>query len=417
MKINAIKGALPSRDVELSEVPEEFFQEVDLSAYLDSAKLKVASQIGAYQSNQGATITPLPCWAVEFETFRRKTPLGIQYRPKKERGLYVIKTSRWASKVIGTGREKEKWRGVSLKGKCSPNHLFAVASSRWLVPFALAHRYIVYLPVESIGEGQQTRIRVQHGYSRYKETPFDSWMDRQLDEETKSIKLWTTQAQRKWNELKTERSPDLITSYLDYRNKLSKQKPKAIRVIHTRSRSFYAAVLNPMAESPLGIPFHSALVKTREGEHILSSSTLPLGGIVCDNKLHYIDVASEAEAYWMVGLFNSRAFREMVMKEARGEPPGIYSLPAKILNRLGLKFDSSDYSHLSMAKVAAELEDQMRKTIRRYIEEEKGIELKFIDDTDQGTEVPPTISSAYTRRLDAEELLNELESLAEIIMK
>lgn len=114
----------------------------------------------------------------------------------------------------------------------------------------------------------------------------------------------------------------------------------------------------------------------------------------------------------MMGLFNSAEFNSLVMRHARGEPPGIYTLPAKVLHALGLLFDSKDATHRELAKTAELLEAAMATTIKAYLGGEKTVNLAAVDDTDHAPEVPATVSSALMRRLPAEQLLKKLNALS-----
>jgi hypothetical protein len=415
MEVTVIKGILPDRDVELNELPQELISQSDLSIYQKSASLKVSKQKVTYQSRQGSSITPIPLWAVEFKTVRRKSATGYQILPKTVDEMYVLNTARWATNVTGTGTEKQKWRGLSLTNKCSISSVFAVVTSSWLVPFAIAHRYLVYIPVELDGDGPHAKLVVRHDFAQGKDASLEGWLERERTSE-QAIKHWTMQAQRVWIERKTERSPELVTKRLDYHGTLSTQEPKAYRVVHTRSRSFYSAVLDPIAQTGTGLPFNSIKLQTIDGEEIIKSTYLPINGVICDNLLHSIVVNSKEEAYWLTGLFNSQAFGNLVMKEARGEPPGIYSLPVKILESLKLKYAPENDIHLKLAALSMDLESKMYETIQAYFASEKNINLLLVDDTDRSPEIPSTISSALMRRLNASEQLHELEDIANEII-
>jgi hypothetical protein len=99
------------------------------------------------------------------------------------------------------------------------------------------------------------------------------------------------------------------------------------------------------------------------------------------------------------------------MKQARGEPPGIYTIPQKVLSELKLVFDSTNKDHIRVAQLAATLERKMGQSIRDYLGTEKGVPLPMVDDTDRGPDIPVTISSALLARLDAKAELSELNGL------
>jgi len=415
MKVIVASGRLPDRDASLSEIPRGFFKEVDLSVYQKSTEMKIAKQEGIYKSRQGPTITPIPFWAVEFQTIRRKTGDTYQILPVQKDGQYLVATARWASEVTGTGVEKKKWRHMTFAGPCSPNYLFAVATSAWLVPFALAHRYLVYLPAEVSGTGKSADIRVRHDFTT-KSDGLDAWTMTRKGSDT-SIQEWTSKAQDAWTKTRTDRSTPLVTNWLDYIGKLSSQRPNAFRVVHTRSRSFYAAVLDPASSTALGLPYNSARIRVVEGGKTIKTIDIPIAGVICDNLLHSIVVDSQIEAYWMMGLFNSETFNRLVMKEAKGEPPGIYTIPVKVMQELELVFNSKNPNFIELAKTAKMLEERMRKALRTYLSEQKGVDIQSVDDSDQSQEIPSTISSALMRRLDAEDELERLNLLADKIIR
>lgn len=415
MNVIVAHGTLPDRDANLSDVPRDFFKKTKLSVYQLSTEMKSARQEGQYRSRQGPTITPIPLWAIEFQTTRRKVGDTFQILPSQEGGQYVTKTARWASSVVGTGAEKKKWRKMAISGPCSLDHVFATVTSAWLVPFALAHRYLIHVPGEINGKGASATISVRHDFAST-EDGLDAWTTTRRPSDS-GIRNWTVNAQHEWTKKRTERSTPLVTQWLDYRGKLSSQRPNAFRVVHTRSRSFYAAVLDPRGSTALGLPFNKARMHITEGGKTVRTNNLPIAGVICDNLLHSVVVESKAEAYWMSGLFNSKNFNEKVMKQARGEPPGIYTIPIKVMEEFGIVFSSNDSTHIELAKTAEGLEGRMRKVIRRYLSEEKSLDIAAVDDTDQSPDVPSTISSALMRRLDAQDELDKLNRLADKALK
>jgi hypothetical protein len=411
MKVTVLKGTLEKRDEELQNIPHNFFTETNIMVYRNSTGMKNAAQVGIYRSRQGATITPVPFWSIEFQNIRRKAGDGYQILPSKDSGAYMIRSARWSTNVVGTGTEKEKWRGLSLEGKCSLSNVFSVVSSSWLVPFALANRYLIHIPAEMRGKDKTATISIRHDYAQDSKG-LQIWTNTEASQSEIAIRYWTGLAQQAWKKKKTDLSSKLVTERLDYHSTLSSQKPLAIRVVHTRSRSFYASVLNPKAKTALGIPFCSVKLNTIEKENIINSTYLPISGVICDNLLHFIDVGSEDEAYWMSGLFNSKIFCKAVMKNALGEPPGIYSIPAKVMHSMNLSFDPTDSNHVSLSNISRILEKKMEKTLSDYLFKEKGVNIGLVDDSDNSPEVPSTISSAMMRRLNANSDLQNLEELA-----
>jgi hypothetical protein len=413
MNVEVIKGDLSSRDADLSEVTEKMRSTRSLSDYLEGAQLKASRQTGKYQSKQGATITPIPCWAIDFKTSRRKVQQGYQRLPSKNEGKYVVGTADWAKKVAGTGTEKQKWRNVEISGPCSPSNVFSVVTSTYLVPFAIGHRYIVHIPAELNDSGT---LDVRHDFCDYNNQSLSDWTDSEQTGGNSEIEQWTVKAQKIWDENKTQKSDDRVTERLNKYDGISNQSPRSYRVVHTRSRSFYAAVLDQRAETAMGLPYSSAKLQRRSEDAILDAEFIPIGGSICDNKLHVIETSSKHEAYWMTGLFNSEKFNNMVMKKASGEPPGIYTIPAKILSSLNLEFDPDSDVHLELAESAMKIEQIMSETIRNYMANNKSVPIDNLDDTDQSPDIPTMVYSAYTNRWDAETEVSRLNTIAEEII-
>jgi hypothetical protein len=406
--VTVLRGTLPDRDAALADLDDSFHAEASLADYLESARLKRAAQTGDYRSTQGANVTPLPCWAVAFETDRRSVGADDVCAPRRPDDTYRLATAARARDLPGPGTAKERWRGTTLSGDCAPAHLYGVVTSTYLVPFAIAHRYLAHLPATPTGRDPGATLSVHHEYA-------DRGSDRPGDgvdaADRAAIREWTAAAQRLWEERRTSGAPDLVTERLDDYGKLSRQQPRATRVVHTRSRKLYAAVLDPRGETALGLPLGKARLHTRVGDAVGRTETVPTRGVVCDNKLHYLTTGSEGEAYWLVGLLNSDPFEERVMAHASGDPPNIYSLPAKLLGEWGLTYDPDDERHAAIADLAVELETAMTATVRAYLGDEKEVDLADVDDTDAGAEVPRTVTTPYTNRFDEAERLDRLDEL------
>ena len=104
------------------------------------------------------------------------------------------------------------------------------------------------------------------------------------------------------------------------------------------------------------------------------------------------------------------------MKQAKGEPPGIYTIPVKIMRELDLIFDDKDPEDTQLAETAKMLEERMKATLRSYLSDKKHIDIHSIDDSDLSQDVPSTISSALMRRLNATSELDKLNGLADKII-
>ena len=88
-----------------------------------------------------------------------------------------------------------------------------------------------------------------------------------------------------------------MTEWLNYHGKIEYQKPKALRVVHTRSRALYAAVMNPSSNTALGLPLDKAVLKTRTGIQIIGTTNIPAAGTIIDNMLYSIEVKTADEGF------------------------------------------------------------------------------------------------------------------------
>lgn len=421
MNVINLRGVLSSRDASLDELTEEMVTEVPLDQYLKSTRIRRAGQEGEYISYSGTNIEPVPLWAITFQTSRRRVGNQYQIVPKKEQNQYRIATADWASEVRGTGKEKEKWRGIRLDGICSPSSLFSVVTSTYLVPYAIGHRYITHLPATVEGKGREASLTVNHEHADLENQQLSSWgfgnksgdSDNGTDQ---GIVQWTQNAQKVWDQKRTDGSEERVTDYLNYYDKLARQPVKSYRVVHTRSRKLYAAVLEPRRETALGLPLGAAEVNWRIDGEVTQTDSINVEGVITDNLVNFIPVDTEVEAYWLTGLLNSDPFEDMVMELAKGDPPNIYSIPAKLLNQEDIAFDPDNESHIKMANLAEELESSMMETIRQYIQNEKDVDLDKIDDSDQSSEVPSMMITAYVNRLNEDTKEDHLNEIAEEIV-
>lgn len=334
-----------------------------------------------YTSHQGATITPRPFWVVEVVTARRRTGRGGEdVVPLLTSNAVTVASSRRAAMVQGQGKRKEAWRGCSIRGSIDARYLFGLVTSRYVGSFSILHRDICVLPAREANGGLEV---LHHLASRSKG-------QRALVEEDvdlKSLREWVRDAQGSWKQRRKEDQQELCTERLDYQRTLSNQSPNKLRVVHTRSGNFYAALLRPTSKTTTG--FYPAELRTKSWRNgkIVGEEDRQLGGCVVDNLLHWIGVASVQEGYWLVAILNSEPFIRRLGSELHGRDT--YSAPSRILNDVGLRFDSSDPTHIALAQRAKLIESTKLVYDRKMLEDECGKDLvSSIDDSDITPELP-----------------------------
>ena len=421
MNVRIISKSLSKRDADFSEISEiDDVTEKPLAHYTTRMELTLSKQKGHYRSIQGATITPQPFWCIEFDTVEKKfRDTGI-IQPRKQQGSHVAMTARWAKDVEGTGQQKQKWRNSRMYGPVSPSSVFSVISSNGVVPFAIIHRYIAFIPATVSSEKKDAKLILLDNVAR--DNRMDAWMD-SIDVKNNNVVKWVKDAQQKWSSIKTSKSFPLVTERLNYHGTLVKQTPKSVRVVHSRSRFLKAAVLDPYGKTSTDLPINNAILKTRAGILIQDICSVPVTGTIVDNMLHWITVESRDEAYWLSGLFNSNCFQALVIEESGGPRgseyvPSIYSIPVKILAKKNIIFNPSNSIHQNISQIAKLLEEKMTIVARNYLSQEKNIPLDRIDDTVQSPIVPDANAGVYLKRLSKvyKNKISELNYLVESIL-
>lgn len=393
MKLYRINATLSHRDASLTEIRKrrDNIIETELASVLPDVVERVEE--GNYESLQGPTITPSPVWIVEVRAFRRNIGGTIQEGPKITSGKVAVASSRRASKVTGTGAEKAKWRDTTIEGEVQSRYLFTVATSTWLVPFAIGHRFLAALPASEDAEG---KLQVHHDLAQRATQSLRGFASA-TGGPSSEIRKWVREAQRIWSENKKDASAEFVTKWLDYASKLSSVDWSRPRVIHTRSRTFYAALLQPEETTALGLPINKIRLVTRQDAVPLTSTDTPAGGSIVDNKVHHIEVANETEGYWLTMVLNSEAVTNEIMSRSKGEPPNIYSIPAQVLADFRLKYDPRNSTHQSIARIGRKLTMQMRSEVKAYLVESRGIDPALVDDSELSPEVPSLIATRFMK--------------------
>lgn len=420
LRIKQLSGRISIRDAGWNEVRRAIdeglleVKELDLREVIRRLRLEVrAPGKSEYRGHQGATITPKSLWAAVVVALQRRGPpkgTDLMFREPNvaaENGRDVVYLTLCPSaiRVKGTGTQKEKWRNISPpwedRGvKMCADRLFLVATSAWLAPFAVYHRYLAVLPARfSIRSARDTKIEPvslrHYGNADSVQTTIETEEKQDLCEKYHSS--WLQWAQKEWASRKSKSSPADVSEWVNYQNKLSKQNPGTLKVVWMSRRKLYSAVLIPESTTPLGFPMNRLLLKTIRLENgdaqVLREVRLPSRGLplVLDNMLHYIETKYRDEAYWICGVFNSRPFREAIKKffTRKGSPPDIYNLPPKLLAKhIPGGYNPASESHLSVVSLSKRLERICSEAVKKYLEIKLGSLVKTLDDTQDPWNVP-----------------------------
>jgi hypothetical protein len=371
---------LTGRDAPLKEFLAGRQVEVNLQDRIRALRAQLTSSTD-YASHQGATVTPRPFWVVDVRTATRSSAGGIEeVVPLLQDGNAQVHSSQRASRVQGQGKRKQVWRGIALTGEAPSQFLFGLLTSRYVGNFSILHRDLCFLPAAS----ENGRLNVFHNMAaraREQRTLQVEGADEQL------VRRWVALAQTQWKRGRKADQQALCTERLDYNGSLASQPANSPRVVHTRSGNFYAALLRPTAETSSGIRVNALNLKFCRNGKVVSTTTRPLGGVVVDNLLHWIEVSSVQEGYWLVGILNSVPFIRRLEKEVQNRD--FYSAPSRLLSTLGLRFDAENRTHTAIAESAKLIESIKTDYDRTLLAEELGKdELSKVDDSDASSEVP-----------------------------
>jgi hypothetical protein len=371
---------LSGRDAQLSEFLRGSTVEVDLSRRVAALKGQLV-QSKEYASHQGATVTPRPFWVVDVSTATRRSAKGAEeIVPLIDEETVKVRSSERATLVQGQGKRKQVWRGASLEGDVPPRFLFGLLTSRYVGNFSILHRDLCLLPATVANGG----LAVNHHWAAR------SREQRTLEKEDSGellVREWVRRAQARWKLGRQADQQELCTERLNYNGGLASQPVNAPRVVHTRSGNFYAALLRPSANASTNLPFDELRANFRRDGKIVSTIERPLSGVVVDNLLHWIEVGSIQEGYWLVGVLNSEPFISRMLKEVQNRD--FYSAPSRLLSSESLRFESSNPTCMAISNSARLIESRKSVFDRDLLVEElgKGV-LDGVDDTDASPEIP-----------------------------
>ncbi|MDG6898391.1 MAG: hypothetical protein JRN24_01500 [Nitrososphaerota archaeon] len=370
---------LSDRDAPVSEFLAGEHVEVDLTKRIRSLQAQQV-QTKEYGSHQGATVTPRPFWVVRVRTATRGGEgASEEITPLVSEDSIQVQSSERASLVIGAGKRKQVWRGISLDGSASSGFLFGLLTSRYVGNFSVLHRDLSYLPAVTGNGGLDVLHYLAARATAQRTLEVEDAGERQMRD-------WVKAAQAEWKAGRKKDQQELCTERLDYNGGLASQPALSHRVVHTRSGNFYAALLNPASEASTGLSLNKLKVKSRRNGKVVGTQSRPLAGVIVDNLLHWIEVGSVVEGYWLVGVLNSDPFISQLEKDVQGRD--FYSAPSRLLARLNLRYDPSNPTHAGIADAAKLIESIKTVYDRELLAAQLGSELSLVDDTDVSPEVP-----------------------------
>ena len=318
---------------------------------LTATSMEAMTGTNAYDSKftQGATIVPRNFYFVEIDQ-KLKGNADIRDR------VLSIRTSDASDREA-----KPPWKGQRISGRAEGTLLFRTAISRNIIPFALVDPPLVMLPV------------ILKGGPKGDES-FDVLnADGLLENGFRYASAWFSEAERRWEQNKTERNDAAgmtLQDRLNFQRGLTLQNPKARwLVLYTASATDASA----------------SVVDRRAFDH----------PFVVESKTYWCECRSEAEAQYLSAYINSDYANEKIKEfQSRGlfGPRDIHKLIVKVPFP---KFEKDNPDHTALAALgrkcagltanfikAVNVEDLQARalgTVRARLKEQLANELEDID--------------------------------------
>ena len=278
-------------------------------SFLSTARKKISSQRSFYQPHfkEGATIVPRNFWFVEFKVIPR---LGMDIAQP------VVATDPRAE-----AEAKQPYKGTHFEAAIEAEFLYATLLSTDLLPFGHFDFRPIVLPLIEDAQGYRLLSAEQARAKGYLKLP--EWLDR-------AQALWAKKRKEK------ARKADLL-SWLNYRNKLTDQNPKAEYVVlYSKSATFLCA----------------AVLRAKALSHKVDGQEVVLQRFVADHVTYCFETTEQREANYLVALLNSPTIDALIKPmQARGlwGPRDIHK---KVWELPIPEFNQKDKGHLCLAEIA-----------------------------------------------------------------
>ncbi len=326
-------ASLGEAKVDLKVEPTEFHVvQQGKRTFLSTSRKKISAQRSFYQPffKEGATIVPRNFWFVEFKAY---PSLGID--PTQP----LVATDPRAE-----AEAKAPYKGTRFEGPVESDFLYATLLSTDLLPFGHFDFRPVVLPLVEDNQGykildaEQARAK---GFLRLAE--------------------WLERAQETWAKRRKEKAKKgNLLSWLNYRNKLTDQDPKATYVVlYSKSATFLCA----------------AALRSKALSHKVGEQEVVLQRFVADHVTYSFETTERREADYLVALLNSPTIDALIKPmQARGlwGPRDIHK---KVWELPIPEFKQNNKVHVRLAEIAeacAEKVKEMVPDLRKLFEDVRG---------------------------------------------
>ncbi len=313
LPMEVLTGQLPEKNVGLNEALK--LLRIERSEYEPPetliARVLTAGGESYYYTkfSQGSTMFPRNFWFVK--------PVRHGVFAIDPRNPHVVSDE--------SNETKPPWDTVKLEGNISSEFLFATLLGEDIVPFGYLRARPVFLPIY-LQKGKFTLIT-------------NSELVSTRGHEYRESAKYLAQAEETWARHATAKARKFsIYEWVNYRNKLVNQNPRAkLKVLYVASSTYLAAcTVNQQGE--FGV--------------LINGTGIRLNTFVAESKTYYYETSSAEEANYLLAILNSSVVDDFIKPlQTRGlwGARDIHKRPLKLPIP---KFDSADIAHARLADLA-----------------------------------------------------------------
>ena len=288
--------------------------------FLSTTRKKISSRRSFYQPffKEGATIVPRSFWFVEFKAL---SGLGMDVSQP------VVATDPRAQ-----AEAKQPYKDVRFEAPIEAEFLYASLLSTDLLPFGHLDFRPVVLPLIEEAQGYRLLNAEQARAKGYLKLP--EWLER---------------AQVVWARMRKEKAKKAdMLSWLNYRNKLTGQNPKAkYIVLYSRSATFLCA----------------AALHAKALSHRVGNQEVALRRFVATDVTYTYETEDRKEADYLVALLNSPTVDTLIKPmQARGLW-GPRDITKKVWELPIPEFSPKDKAHLRLAEIAQACAEKVKEMV------------------------------------------------------
>lgn len=289
-------------------------------SFVSTTRKKISARRSFYQPHfkEGATLVPRNFWFVEFKVIP-----GLGMSP-----LQPLVATDPRSKA----EAKPPYKGTHFEAPIEADFLYATLLSTDLLPFGHFGFRPVVLPLVEDAQGYRVITSEQARAKGYLKLP--DWLDRAQE-------VWTKRRKEK------AKKSDVLT-WLNYRNKITDQNPKAKYV-----------VLYPMSATHLC----AAVVGRREETIQVGDQQVRLQSFVADYKTFAFETNERDEARYLASVLNSGRIDEMVKPMQSRGSWGPRDICKKVLELPIPEFNEKSKAHIRLTEIAKECEETVQKMV------------------------------------------------------